>query len=343
MRVRHAHRGFTLVELLVVIAIIAVLVGLLLPAIQKVREAANRSRCQNNLKQIGLALHNFSLANDEKLPRNSYPVTGTALYGWPVEILPYIEQDNLYQQFDRSAAWYAPINQLASSTAVSTFQCPSADMGRDGFEYTRYPSSAPRAYFPGDGPPSTWSPRNAGTWDYGNVTGIGAGLNNSLAEPAGDRTGIIQTSQASFAQITDGTSSTLLMVECANKPQLWQKRRWVKLVGDPDRQGVNTSQDAGQVEIWVTGGTWASNLKGFTLDGAEYSGKTGDDVLNSSIYKGPCPMNCSNDNEAYSFHIGGCNFLFGDASVRFLGEDLPLETLARLSTRSGGEIISESN
>src|SRR5438067_2258176 len=97
-----ARRGFTLIELLVVIAIIAVLIGLLLPAVQKVREAAARSKCQNNLKQIGLALHNYENVNGRFPSAGVYPQAATASDNWSVHahIRPYIEQANLYQQFD---------------------------------------------------------------------------------------------------------------------------------------------------------------------------------------------------------------------------------------------------
>jgi prepilin-type N-terminal cleavage/methylation domain-containing protein/prepilin-type processing-associated H-X9-DG protein len=184
--------AFTLIELLVVIAIIAVLIGLLLPAVQKVREAAARLKCQNNLKQLGLALHNYHYTYQSfPQPRGIGPGainTFTDNFGWPVKILPYIEQDNLYN----AALANFP---AALPNQVATFQCPAdARDGKDGTGGT------------------TIGTLTAGLTWYVGVAGS-FGLNDAGYTPV--NSGIFQpnTTGISIAAITDGTSQTLMIGE----------------------------------------------------------------------------------------------------------------------------------
>ena len=126
MRAPHRRCGFTLIELLVVIAIIGVLVGLLLPAVQKVREAANRVKCQNNLRQITLAVHNYASSNMDRLPPASYstgPALGSAFY-W---LLPFIEQDALFRNTQNAGGWFG-----CWTTPLKMYQCPSDITNLDG-------------------------------------------------------------------------------------------------------------------------------------------------------------------------------------------------------------------
>ena len=131
-------RGFTLVELLVVIAIIGIMVGLLLPAVQAAREAARRMQCGNHLKQVGLALHNYESAFGVWPAQSSGPSQGKEFAArrnsWFTAILPFVEQDGLFQSFDPKQHWHHPSNQDAVNAEVPTFRCPSVP-SRPGFEW----------------------------------------------------------------------------------------------------------------------------------------------------------------------------------------------------------------
>jgi prepilin-type N-terminal cleavage/methylation domain-containing protein/prepilin-type processing-associated H-X9-DG protein len=188
MRVANRRQGFTLIELLVVIAIIAILIGLLLPAVQKVRESAARLQCMNNLKQLGLALHSYH-DSYQAFPQPRGSVNSfTSSFGWPCRTLPFIEQNNLYNAVQ--ANFFQAI-----LTTVKIFQCPSdARDGQDGKGAT------------------TSGTHSSGLIWYIGVTGSFGG---SDAQYTGSNAGIFQpnTPGVAIASITDGTSNTLMLGE----------------------------------------------------------------------------------------------------------------------------------
>ena len=308
---RPAPRGaFTLIELLVVIAIIAVLIGLLLPAVQKVREAASRAQCQNNLKQLALACLNYESAHGRFPASNT---TAAPWHGWAALVLPQLEQENVRNIYTLTANWYDGANAAARAAQVKTFLCPSANPGRAG------QSAVPGA---------AGSPFTGAAWDYTNVSVVAVTLLAYLSypDPASYPAvwrGVMSSQGSAVAQITDGLSNTLLVTEDANRPEYWVKGRRVTATAPPfggDGPGV------------VTGGVWADHQKGFGIEGTSADGLA---------LVGECAVNCTNAYEVYAFHTGGANAAMADGSVRFLAEGMSIRTLAALSTRAGGEVVGE--
>ena len=320
MSVRKYHRSaFTLVELLVVIAIIGILVGLLLPAVQSAREAARRMQCSNNLKQMGLAVHNFELSY-KKLPSSVRPAGLTPLprIAGLTFLLPYIEQINAYNKYDQTKNWFHVDNLPVTSLRISTFNCPS----------TPNPERL-------DGVPelSPWTATFVSNTDYSPTIGVDQRLRSSgLIDPSGDLTGALpKNGTPKLRDIIDGLSNTILYGESAGRPFVYRRG---KLFGAVPTQRTNA-------------GGWARPASDFSIDGSTQDGVA---------LPGPCAINCTNGEEvgsaafphpyygsegtaeSYSFHPGGAMFAFSDGSVQFLSANIDIRAFARLVTRAGGEV-----
>jgi prepilin-type N-terminal cleavage/methylation domain-containing protein/prepilin-type processing-associated H-X9-DG protein len=299
---RQRRGGFTLIELLVVIAIIAILIGLLLPAVQKIREAANRMKCQNNLKQIGLGMHNYESAYGGLPPSRT---TGTVAnapnfpfqHSWTAALLPYIEQTNAFNLYVYTADWNNPVNYQAIRVPLKVFNCPTTPMQpRFDTEIAAQPAS-------GDYHAMNAIKNFVGVNCFGYVGVLNAD-DPRLVGP------MMRDFNSPFASIIDGLSNTIFVAEDAGRPKFYNQKGQVF---DP---------------VGKEGG-WADPNGAFSLDGSNPDGSV----------PGPCPLNCSNNSEIYSFHTGGANVCFADGSVHFLRTTIDLCALAKLVTRAGGEVI----
>jgi prepilin-type N-terminal cleavage/methylation domain-containing protein len=314
VRRSRTHPAFTLIELLVVIAIIAVLIGLLLPAVQKVREAAARARCANSLKQLGLACHNFHDAYTFLPPTRigralpAAPNNGDKSYmTWAVLILPYIEQDSLYKQFNLTLP-YTRQTPAAVGINVKAFFCPS------------HPD--PEGKLSTDTPPG-------GLSDYAACAGNGA-VDGDESDPKA--TGAFVLAEHTLATdgrllnwrgvvtlpgIPDGTSNTLLMGE--------RIVRYVTLNGG----GRGTAEDRS---------VFAFNYNNFR----RYAGVSPQDEIHVLQIYSPDPIwnaQVINNRSFGSYHHGVCQFVLCDGSVRALANSTDATVLTRLSMRADGQVV----
>jgi prepilin-type N-terminal cleavage/methylation domain-containing protein/prepilin-type processing-associated H-X9-DG protein len=323
---RARRRAFTLIELLVVIAIIAVLIGLLLPAVQKAREAANRMKCSNNLKQMGIALHSYAdtfgvfptggegtdFVNAPKGPsifdRHS---TFTML-------LPYIEQANLFNAMNlayyyNDPAW--PGNQQAARTVVSTYICPSNSWSQprdsQGYGLTDYGATCYTDIDPVTGL------RNKATRDNGALHV------DPLHALAGTK----------IATIRDGTSNTIAIAEDTGRDE-----RYVAAYIDP--------YDGQLRRFW----RWAEPDNAFGVSGFQSGSYDAGTAINNTQYPpggsaSTClwapTNNCGNNDEIFSFHTGGAQAVFCDGHVGFLKETMDRRVVRMLVTPNGGETIPD--
>ena len=301
------RKSFTLIELLVVIAIIGVLIALLLPAVQKVREAANRASCMNNLKQIGLGVINYESAYGGLPPsRTTGDVVGAPYYpyqhSWSAALLPYIEQTASFNLYHYDADWNAEVNRAAIQTYLKVFNCPSTP------HQPRVDTTISLEPAVGD-----YHAVNAIKYFVGiNCFGL-VGVNENTPDDPRLVGAMRRNRLTRFAEITDGTSNTILVAEDAGRPEWYNADRRI-FVPDP----LPTTGEAG----------WADPHGAFSIDGAYPTGQV----------PGPCAINCSNNSEVYSFHPEGAVVVFADGSVHFLHTTLDVCGLAALVTRAGGEL-----
>jgi prepilin-type N-terminal cleavage/methylation domain-containing protein/prepilin-type processing-associated H-X9-DG protein len=314
----HSHRrsvgprrpAFTLIELLVVIAIIAILIALLVPAVQKVREAASRAQCANNLKQIGLGLHNHHdtyhgfPAAQLSIPMYAGSPANPPILSWTPFVLPFIEQGPLYQRYRLDRDWADPKNNDngPNQFQIPVFSCPSAPLDRVGANkrgILDYPATTqitrPNPYY-------TANPMPPSDSTYIGVLGHNV--------------------KRRIVDITDGSSNTIMLAEDAGRNQFW-------MMGKQFGTLPSNFTNGGEA------GAWANPGGQITVNGVNPANVG----TSNPITPGPCGVNCANANEIYAFHTGVANVLFGDGSIRTLQAGTSINVVIPLITRAAGETL----
>ncbi len=301
------RRAFTLVELLVVIAIIGILIGLLLPAVQMAREAARKAQCKNNLKQIGLALHNFLSTQGTFPPGEKLPCKNCEDIAWSLMVLPFMEQSAIYDSIDLNKTILGTANRTAVSTVIPTYLCPSTAQLQ--------PSRLDDGHLGDLHADGIWNAgigEGLGCIDYGGTTGVWHNiLNPATGQLYQLNTGVLceipttpagQTSSPLIApqNITDGLTSTMMVAESTGR-------------GAP-------SAGSGTFSL---NGSWAS----------------GSNLGNIEMMVNANNPTAWDKKQLRSDHPGGCHILLCDGSVQFIRDSVDLNVIIALSTRDGNEQI----
>ncbi|MDZ4689108.1 MAG: DUF1559 domain-containing protein [Planctomycetaceae bacterium] len=304
------RRGFTLIELLVVIAIIAILIALLLPAVQQAREAARRTQCRNNLKQIGLALHNYE-SSMTVFPPSSTSGFGRGVWNWPSTgvnnpiihlhsfaslILPYIDQATMYNQIDYNVSSLAPVNRPIASQVIPFYRCPSYS----GKSFSTDPLYVTTVGY--------------NQFAIRNYVGFGARTVLGLSGAVPAEGFMYPGSRTRFRDITDGTSNTLAIVETREETS----------------------------SVWIDGTTATVAARWFNLSAPPTYAGTSNAINYKTYFPGSVfPNSIGQIYGPSSQHTGGAHHLLCDGSVRFISENLDVALYDALVTRGGGDIVGE--
>lgn len=301
IQVRPGRAAFTLIELLVVIAIIAVLIGLLIPAVQQVREAANRAQCQNNLHQMGVALHGYhgrlrafpsGYVCDSPRQNPNYTSPG---WGWAALLLPDVEQNNLHRQIDFKLPVEHAVNQAARMTVLPLFVCPS---DRSTGVFTIYDAQNQVL-------------TQAATNSYAASSGVGPDIDDELDDGNGL---FFRNSKVRIRDIKDGTGNTIAIGERA---ALFAQTPWAGAVNNGSTR--------------VTPGAPTTNLAAVEEAPTQV-------LVHIAVHTLNDPN--ADPEDYFSPHPGMAMFLFADGSVRPLRHGVRLEVLQALTTRNGGEAVN---
>jgi len=338
-----ASRGFTLIELLVVIAIIAVLIALLLPAVQQARESARRTQCKNNMKQMGLGIHNYE-STFSRLPSSGEGhnpnIFGRQqnLISMFTAILPFIDQAPLYNKFNFNEHYSSPNNAILAKTNLAAFVCPSNSISKPD----------PLGYGNVDYMPVAYT-------DLDPITGLRNKSNGTTSNGA-SKTGALGLYGNKIADVSDGLSMTVLIFEDCGKPLgivgTYVQSQFIAFNGTTVN-GWDTTQMLGSGGLNTAPNRWADGDNANGVSGPPNATVTPIGIINNNKTPvgGPqapapagCPWltnNCGPNDEPFSLHTGGCHALLGDGTVRFISENIDTHIVRKLSDPADGEIIGD--
>ena len=327
--------GFTLVELLVVIAIIGILIGMLLPAVQMVREAARRTACKNNMRQLGLALHNYESAlqqfpsgyayalGSQYAAQTGYQMSGGMVdanhlgHAWGMFILPFIEQQNLYDMADIDLPVFDPANLLVRETKLSVFLCPSDPYSEDNF-VVRDDTTNPFEQYAAASYCANWGPA-FGVLETPSNSSDDVNLDATPDSSVGP---FFRNSKTKFRDITDGTSSTLAIGERHNGPI-------INSTGSPVGVGSHPNFE----------NAWFAAVRDVDAPDDDH----GHMVLFDAEFSpnNPPASGVGADRGVAAPHAGLAQFVLMDGSVQTISENIDLNVYRALSSMRGGEVVGE--